>query len=56
MSDKDTACEHGVPGGCEVTCESCGHTCKRHHHNHGHCDADIGNGACGCHDYEGTSG
>ena len=53
---KKELCTHGDAGGCDITCENCGHTCRRHHRNQGHCEAEIGTGACGCHDYDGSPG
>jgi tRNA nucleotidyltransferase/poly(A) polymerase len=52
QAEKDH-CEHGVVGGCEVNCENCGHTCKRH--MGGICDHE-GLVTCRCDDYKGTSG
>lgn len=57
-------CEHGNLGGCDIICENCGHTCRRH--ISGKCDKSIwldeAQGAseievpCGCSDFQGTSG
>lgn len=50
-------CEHGTPGGCEVTCRNCGHTCRRHMSGGGRCDHEGQvRDVCGCDEYEGSEG
>ena len=50
------ACEHGIEGGCEVVCQNCGHTCKRHVNDEGECDKSSSNWECGCSEYKSTEG
>lgn len=48
-------CEHGNPGGCEISCRGCGHTCRRHQSGMCNHQGDIP-GFCGCDQFDGTEG
>jgi len=64
----DKHCSHGVEGGCEISCENCGHRCKEHCALVGEygekyftapdfCDAENPDGSiCPCEGFEGTPG
>lgn len=53
--ERDKVCIHGVEDGCDITCSSCTHTCRRH--ITGVClSRDEVPGFCGCDSFEGTEG
>lgn len=63
----DKHCSHGVEGGCEISCENCGHRCKEHYPctDNGvkifgapaFCWAENPDGSiCSCEGFKGTSG
>lgn len=56
LKPRPQACEHGIDGGCEVICENCGHTCKKHLQGDGTCKWYHWSEGCQCDDFKGTSG